>query len=109
MADNVFVIPATIRVGSEFPPYLPLANGDLKPTPECTKQDVGEAVAECRQVAAASRARLETAYAEHLKDIELLAHVSAYFEKYDEWDAIRHGGRLKQLLWQVDDPRDRGS
>jgi hypothetical protein len=102
MADNVFVIPATIRIGKEFPPYLPVADGALKATAECTRTDVEQAVAECRQVAQASRARLEAAYQEHLKDIELLAQVSAYLEKYDQWDAVRRGGEAKELLWQVD-------
>lgn len=102
MADNVLVIPATIRVGKEFPPFLPLADGALKPIAECTKAEVEQAVTECREVAKSSRARLEEAYLDHLKDIELLAQVSAYLEKYDQWSAIREGGEVRETLWQVE-------
>ncbi len=102
MADNVLVIPATIRVGRDFPDYLPLANGDLKPTPECSKSDVEEAVRECRDLARSSRLRLEQAYQEHLRDIELLAQVSAYRDKFDQWSALREGGEPKEALWEVE-------
>jgi hypothetical protein len=102
MSDNVLVIPATIRVGREFPELLPLANGDLKAVADCTRTEVGEAVAECRSMTQASRERLETAYREHLKDLELLAQVSAYFERFDEWSAIREGRPVREMLWQVE-------
>jgi hypothetical protein len=102
MSDNVFVIPATIKVGKEFPPYLPLADGSLKPTPECTQREVSEAVSECRNSAQSSRARLEQAYQEHLKDLELLAHLSAYLERYQQWKAVREGGEVRETLWHVD-------
>jgi hypothetical protein len=102
MADNVLVIPATIKVGTDFPPYLPLADGNLKPSAECTRDEVREAVAECRTLADASRARLEAAYREHVKDVELLAQVSAYLEKFDQWSAVREGAEPRELLWQVE-------
>jgi hypothetical protein len=102
MADNVLVIPATIRVGREFPPYLPLPDGNLKATAECTKDDVRRAVAECRLLAQSSRARLEDTYQDHLKDIELLAQVSAYLEKFEQWQELRDGGEVKEILWQVE-------
>lgn len=102
MSDNVLVIPATVKVGPEFPQLLPLANGDLKPAAECTRAEVGEAVAECRSMSRASRERLEQAYREHVRDIELLAQVSAYYDRFDQWDAIREGRRLREILWQVE-------
>jgi hypothetical protein len=102
MPENVFVIPATIRVGKELPPYLPLADGRVKPTAECTKEEVAQAVDECRFVAETSRERLESAYRDHLKDIELLAQVSAYLVKYEAWAAIREGGEVGELLWEVE-------
>ena len=102
MADNVFVIPATIRVGRDFPPYLPVANGDLKPTPECTREDIAEAVSECREMASSSRLRLEQAYQEHLRDVEMLAQVSAYLDKFEQWSSLREGGEPKELLWEVE-------
>ena len=106
MSDNVLVIPATVRVGPDFPQLLPLANGDLKAVAECTREEVGEAVAECRSMAEASRDRLEQAYREHLKDLELLAQVSAYFERYADWSAIREGRAVREMLWRVEVPRD---
>lgn len=102
MADNVLVIPATLRVGPDFPPYLPLPNGDLKPSPECSRDEVAEAVRECRELVQASRLRLEQAYQEHLRDLELLAQVSAYHEKFDQWAALREGGEPKEMLWEVE-------
>jgi hypothetical protein len=102
MADNVLVIPATVKVGRDFPQYLPLPNGDLKATPECSRADVEQARAEVRLLAEASRARLEQAYQEHLRDIELLAQLSAYLQKFDQWEAIRRGGEVRELLWQVE-------
>jgi hypothetical protein len=50
----------------------------------------------------ASRERLEAVYQEHLKDLELLAQVSAYYERFDDWAAIREGRDVKELLWQVE-------
>lgn len=50
----------------------------------------------------ASRQRLETVYQEHLRDLELLAQVSAYFERYDDWAAIREGREVNELLWQIE-------
>ena len=103
MTDNVFVIPATMTVGPNFPQLLPLANGDLKPVPECSRRDVGQAVDECRAMAKSSRERLEEAYREHLRDLELLAQVSAYYERFEIWSALREGGSVKELLWQLED------
>lgn len=102
MSDNVFVIPATIRVGAAFPPYLPLADGSLKPIAECTQSDVVEAVEECRSAARTSRARLEQAYTEHVQDLETLAHMSAYLEYFERWSAVREGGSVREVLWHVD-------
>ena len=102
MADNVLVIPATIKVGTDFPQYLPLADGNLKAAAECSRDEVAQAVAECRELARASRKRLEEAYREHLRDIELLAQVSAYLEKFDQWNEVRTGGAMKELLWEVE-------
>lgn len=101
MADRVLVIPATISVGKNFPPYLPLPDGDLKPSDKCTREDVAEAVRECMALARASRERLQQAYEEHMRDIELLAQVSAYKEKFDQWETIRQGGEPRVLLWEV--------
>ncbi|HEY7671064.1 MAG TPA: hypothetical protein VIC71_02520 [Gammaproteobacteria bacterium] len=100
--ENVFVIPATIKVGKDMPPYLPLANGSVKPIAECSKAEIEEAVEECRFVAQTSRERLEAAYRDHLKDIELLAQVSAYLARYEQWSAIRDGGEVGELLWEVE-------
>ena len=102
MADNVLVIPATVTVGRNFPDVLPLSNGDLKPVAECTREDVADAVNECRGLARASRDRLDAAYAEHVRDLELLAQVSAYLERYDDWAAIRAGRDVKERLWQIE-------
>ena len=100
--ENVLVIPAAITVGSEMPPYVPLTDGGLKPIAECSKDEIREAVEECRAVAKTSRARLEAAYRDHLKDIELFAQVAAYSANYDKWSAVREGGEVRELLWQVD-------
>jgi hypothetical protein len=102
MSNNVFVIPATVKVGRDFPDLLPLANGDLKPVTACSRAEVNEAVAECRSMTQASRQRLEAVYQEHLRDLELLAQVSAYYERFDEWVAIREGREVKELLWQTE-------
>ena len=100
--ESVFVIPATMRVGKDMPPYLPLADGKVKPIAECSKAEIEEAVEECRFVAQTSRERLEAAYRDHVKDIELLAQVSAYFARYEQWAAIRDGGEVGEFLWQVE-------
>jgi hypothetical protein len=100
--ENVFVIPATIKVGKDMPPYLPLANGSVKPIAECSKPEIQQAVEECRFVAQTSRERLEAAYRDHIKDIELLAQVSAYLARYEQWAAIRDGGEVGELLWEVE-------
>lgn len=102
MSNNVLVIPATVTVGRDFPELLPLANGDLKPATDCSRDEVKQAVAECRLMTQASRQRLETVYQEHLRDLELLAQVSAYFERYDDWAAIREGREVNELLWQIE-------
>ena len=103
MSNNVLVIPATIKVGPDFPELLPLANGDLRPVTECSRPDVGEAVTECRDISKASRERLEEAYRDHLRDLELLAQVSAYYERFDDWSALREGRDVKELLWTVEE------
>jgi hypothetical protein len=103
MADNVLVIPASVRVGTDFPPDLPLADGSVKAAAECSRDEVRQAVAEIRAVTRASRARLEAAYREHLRDVELLAQVSAYLARYEQWAAIRTGGEVGELIWQVED------
>ena len=101
MADNVLVIPATVKVGTDFPPYLPLADGNLKASAECTREEVREAVAECRALVQASRERLEAAYDEHISDVKLLAQVSAYLDRFDQWESVRQGKEPRELLWQV--------
>jgi hypothetical protein len=103
VADKAFVIPATFRVGSELPPYLPVADGGLKPTNECTQSDVATAVEELKSAARTSRERLETAYAEHVRDVEVLAQVTAYLARFEQWDALRRGGKVREILWHVDD------
>jgi hypothetical protein len=103
MTQNVLVIPATVTVGKDFPQFLPLANGDVKAATECTRAEVGEAITECRGMARASRERLEAAYQEHLRDLELLAQVSAYYQRYDKWGAIREGREVEERLWPVEE------
>lgn len=103
MADNALVIPATFKVGTEFPPYLPLADGQVKPTAECSKRDVAAAVEELRTVARGSRERLQHAYDEHVRDVEMLAKVSAYLHKFEQWEAVRNGGKVREILWHVED------
>jgi len=100
--ESVFVIPATMRVGKDMPPYLPLADGSVKPIADCSRAEIEQAVEECRFVAQTSRERLEAAYRDHVKDIELLAQVSAYFARYEQWAAIRDGGEVGEFLWQVE-------
>jgi hypothetical protein len=103
MTDKALVIPVTFRVGAEFPPYLPLQDGSVKPTAECSLSEVVEAVEEIKAVARASRERLELAYADHVRDVELLAQISAYLAKFDEWSALRSGGKVREILWHVED------
>jgi hypothetical protein len=103
VSDKVLVIPATFRVGSELPPNLPVADGGLKPTSECTREDVAAAVEELKSAARASRDRLEVVYAEHVRDVEVLAQVMAYLDRYDQWDSLRHGGQARETLWHIDD------
>ncbi len=103
MADKAFVIPATFRVGSELPPYLPVAHGGLKPAHECTRDDVASAIEELKDAARASRERLETAYAEHVRDVEVLAQVTAYLARFEQWAALRQGGKVREILWHIDD------
>jgi hypothetical protein len=104
MSENVLVIPATFMVGNEFPANLPLADGSMKPIAECTVEEVRQAVGEIRAVARASRERLRRAYEEHVQDLELLAQISAYEHRYDEWAGIRTGSRTSELLWSL--PRE---
>jgi hypothetical protein len=103
MADNALIIPVSFKVGSEFPPYLPLTGGELKPITDCSKDEVAQAVEELKAVAGGSRERLELAYREHVRDVEMLAQVSAYLAKYEQWDAVRCGGSVREILWQLDD------
>jgi len=102
MSNKVLVIPATMAVGKDFPQLLPLADGNLKPAAECSRDEVAEAIAECRAMSEASRQRLEAAYREHLRDLELLAQVSAYHDRFEEWEAIRQGQDVRERLWQVE-------
>jgi hypothetical protein len=102
MSDNVLVIPATSKVGSQFPPYLPLADGSVKPLAECSREEVAQAVEEFRALARQSRERLQQVYEEHVRDIETLAQVCAYFAKYHEWRAVREGGEVREQLWDVE-------
>lgn len=101
-ADNVLVIPATSTVGSEFPPYLPLADGSLKPIGECTREEVAQAITEFRALATQSRTRLQQAYEAHVRDLHALAQVSAYLAKYEQWRAVREGGTVRELLWNIE-------
>lgn len=103
MSDRVLVIPATYRVGAEFPPYLPLPHGEVKPTAECTQTDVAAAVEELKAVARMSRERLQQAYAEHVRDVETLAQISAYLARFDVWAGVRSGGNVRETLWHVED------
>lgn len=109
IVEKVLVIPATFVVGGSFPANLPLEDGSVKPIAECTKEDVRQAVEELRAVVEGSRARLQRAYDEHLEDLEVLAQLSAYFDRYDDWFGVRDGSPVKQTIWAVDgDERDGG-
>ena len=103
MADKVLVIPATFKVGAEFPPNLPLPHGEVKPIAECSRSEVASAVEELTGVARQSRERLEAAYAEHVRDVETLAQISAYLARFDQWGAVRTGGEVRETLWHVED------
>lgn len=102
-SDKVLVIPATFKVGEEFPPNLPLPNGEVKPTSECSQSEVAAAIEELKVVARMSRERLEQAYEEHVRDVETLAQISAYLARYDQWEAVRSGGKVRETLWHVED------
>ncbi len=101
MADKALVIPASFRVGSQFPDELPLADGSLKPLSECSRSEVAEAVNELKSVATRSRERLDDAYAEHIQDIEMLAQISAYLTRFEQWQALREGGSVRETLWHL--------
>jgi hypothetical protein len=100
--DKALVIPATFVVGSSFPANLPLADGTMKAISDCSRPEVAEAVEEMRAVVQASRQKLGKAYDEHLQDLEILAQLSAYLEKYEEWSGVRTNGSVKQTIWSVD-------
>jgi len=103
MSDQVLVIPATFKVGEEFPANLPLPAGEVKPTPECSQSEVAAAIEELKAVARMSRERLEQAYAEHVRDVETLAQISAYLARFEQWEAVRTGGKVREILWHVED------
>jgi len=103
MTDKVLVIPATFKVGTEFPPYLPLPDGQVKPTAECSQSEVASAVEELKGVARMSRERLEQVYAEHVRDVETLAQISAYLARFEQWEGVRLGGAVRETLWHVED------
>ena len=103
MSDKVLVIPATFKVGGEFPPNLPLPDGEVKATAQCTRTEVAAAVEELKAVARMSRERLDQAYAEHVRDVETLAQISAYLARFDQWEAVRSGGNVRETLWHVED------
>lgn len=101
MSDNVLVIPATFIVGKQFPANLPLADGSMKPVGECTEEEVGQAVAEVRSMSESSRERLRRAYDEHVQDLEVLAQLSAYEQKFSEWDGVREDREVAEVLWSL--------
>jgi len=103
MSDKVLVIPATFKVGAEFPPNLPLPDGEVKPTADCSQSEVAAAVEELKAVARMSRDRLEQAYVEHVRDVETLAQISAYLARFEQWEAVRSGGQVRETLWHVED------
>ncbi len=103
MADNALVIPATFKVGAEFPPYLPLPGGEMKATNDCSREEVAAAVEELKSVARGSRDRLQHAYEEHVQDVEMLARVAAYLARFEQWENVRHGGAVREILWHVED------
>lgn len=103
MTDNALVIPATFRVGKVFPAYLPLPDGSLKPLAECSRAEVAGAASELKALAQRSRERLQKAFEEHVLDQEVLAQISAYLARFDEWSAVRRGGELRETLWHVEE------
>ena len=104
-SDNVLVIPATFMVGRSFPANLPLADGSVKPITQCSKSEVEQAVEEIRAMVDASRSRLGHAYDEHVEVLEMLAQVSAYLARYDNWDGVREGVGVREVIWSVDKGR----
>jgi len=104
-SDNVLVIPATFMVGRSFPANLPLADGSVKPLAECSKDDVRQAIEEISALAEASRNRLRKAYDEHVEDLQMLAQVSAYLERYEDWQGLRDGEGVREMIWSVDKSR----
>jgi hypothetical protein len=32
----------------------------------------------------------------------MLAHMSAYTERFEQWSAVRDGGAVREMLWHVD-------
>ena len=104
-SDNVLVIPATFLVGRSFPPNLPLADGSVKEIGECARPEVEQAVDEIKALAEASRNRLRKAYDEHVEDLEMLAQLSAYLERYEEWRGVRDGDGVREIIWSGDQAR----
>ena len=104
-SDNVLVIPATFMVGRSFPANLPLADGSVKPIAECSKAEVQQAAAEIKALADTSRSRLGQAYDEHVEDLKMFAQVSAYLERYDDWEGVREGEGVRDVIWSVDQRR----
>ena len=104
-SDNVLVIPATFMVGRSFPANLPLADGSVKPIAECSKAEVQQAVAEIKALADTSRSRLGKAYDEHVEDLEMFAQISAYLERYEDWEGVREGEGVRDVIWSVDQRR----
>lgn len=102
MSDNVLVIPATFMVGKQFPVNLPLSDGSMKPIGECTEEEVVQSVAEVRAMSESSRERLRRAYDEHVQDLEVLAQLSAYAQKYAEWDGVRKDRKVAEVMWSLD-------
>ncbi len=102
MSDNVLVIPATFIVGKEFPANLPLLDGSMKPISACTEEEVRQAVTEVRSMAESSRERLHRAYEEHVQDLEVLAQLSAYEQKFAVWEGVRSDGEVAEVLWSLD-------
>jgi len=106
MSKNVLVIPATFMVGSSFPANLPLVDGSMKPIGDCSKEEVRQAVEEVTALADGSRSRLRKAYEEYVQDLEVLAQLSAYLDRYDEWDAVREGQGVSEIIWSVEHGTD---
>ncbi|MFL2547397.1 MAG: hypothetical protein ACJ0SL_08585 [Candidatus Rariloculaceae bacterium] len=102
MSDNVLVIPATFMVGQDFSAHLPLSDGSMKPLRDCSVEEVQQAVVEMRAVAEGSRNRLHTAYEEHTQDLEILAQVSAYAARDEQWAALREDEPVQEILWSME-------